>query len=282
MTSFAFNDLVHALQKPAMPSASEPYWLYPLPEVEMIRRYGLRPLTPAEQAIFPGLPLTLSIDKVRLMKPLASVPKARVGWIVWLAETYPAAYLLRLPGGATLPVPYNQMVWEKVPAETAVTTLEAVRAEEQRRLAEAQKWRPDQTITTRGTRLSFNSLIAWIDGWQKLQERSHSSDRYQKEAWHIQALPPEMIAAETDEMVLYSFLSLLKEDDALPPKGRRSAHATTPLVVTAHNRLSQLGVMPYRQYRQQMRLHQVLTEPIDKHPGKRPLPDSTSAHLSLF
>lgn len=77
-----------------------------------------------------------------------------------------------------------------------------------------------------------------------------------------------MIATETDEMVLYDFLSLLKEDDALPPQGRRAAHVTTPLVVTAHNRLSQLGAMPYRQYRQQMRLHQVLTEPIDKHPGK--------------
>jgi len=277
-----FRPLIQDLQHPLKPATTNPPCPYPLPEAEMLLGYGLRPLTPTEQTLFPGLRLALHIDKVQLIKPQAGVPKARVGWIVWLAETYPGAYLMRLPGGATLPVPYNQMVWEKVPAETAVTTLEDVRAEEQRRLAAAQKWRPDQTITTRGTRLSFNSLIAWIDGWQKLQERSHSSDRYRKEAWHIQALPPEMIAAETDEMVLYSFLSLLKEDDALPPKGRRAAHATTPLVVTAHNRLSQLGVMPYRQYRQQMRLHQVLTEPIDKHPGKRPLPDSTSAHLSLF
>ncbi|MCC6602210.1 MAG: hypothetical protein IT327_03310 [Anaerolineae bacterium] len=281
MTSFAFNDLVHALQKPAIPSASEPYWLYPLPEAEMILRYGLRPLTPAEQAIFPGLPLTLSIDKVRLMKPLASVPKARVGWIVWLAETYPAAYLLRLPGGATLPVPYNQMIWERVPSETAVTTLEDFRAQEQRQLAEAQKWRPDQTITTRGTRLSFSSLTEWIGGWQQLQGRAHSNDRYQKEGWHLQALPPEMIMAETDEMVLYQFLSLLKEDDALPPKGSRTNHATTPLVVAAHNRLTQLGAVPYRQHLQRKRLHQVLAAQLDNRIGKRPHIQGVD-HLTLF
>ncbi|MCC6605245.1 MAG: hypothetical protein IT327_18705 [Anaerolineae bacterium] len=281
MLEDTFQPLIQDLRQPTKPANLNPSWPYPLPEAEMIPGYGLRPLTPAEQTLFPGLRLALHIDKVQLIKPPASVTKARAGWIVWLAETYPAAYLIRLPGGATLPVPYNLMVWEKVPAETAVTTLEAVRAEEQRRLEEAQKWRPGQTITTPGTRLSFSSLTEWIVGWQQLQERSHSSDRYQKEGWHLQALPPEMIVAETDEMVLYHFLSLLKEDDALPPKGARTNHATTPLVVAAHNRLTQLGAVPYRQHLQQKRLHQVLAAQLDNRIGKRPHIQGVD-HLTLF
>lgn len=281
MLEDTFQPLIRDVQQPTKPANLNPSWPYPLPEAEMILQYGLRPLTPAEQAIFPGLPLTLCIDRVRLMKPLASVPKARAGWIVWLAETYPGAYLMRLPGGATLPVPYNQMVWEKVPTETAVTTLEAVRAEEQRRLAEAQRWRPGQTITTPGTRLSFSSLTEWIAGWQQLQARAHSSDRYQKEGWHLQALPPEIIMSETDEMVLYHFLSLLKEDDALPPKGSRTNYATTLLVVAAHNRLTQLGAVPYRQHLQRKRLHQVLAAQLDNRIGKRPHLQGVD-HLTLF
>lgn len=279
MSSCSFKQPVDALQKPTAKSSEfEPVWPYPLPEAEMIRRYGLRPLTPAEQVIFPGLALTRHIDKVRLIKPPAGVPKGRAGWVVWLAESYPGTYLLRLPGGATQPIFHNQEVWEKVSLETAVTTVDDLRAEEKRRLAEAQKWRPGQMITTRGTRLSFNLLSGWIGGWQQLQERSHSSDRYQKEAWHIQALPPEMIMAETDETVLYDFLSLLKEDDALPARGLRPNHAATPLVVVAHNRLAQLGATPYRQHVQQKRLRQVLARQTEK----RPLADSMPAHLSLF
>jgi hypothetical protein len=210
------------------------------------------------------------------------VPKAKVGWIVWLAETCPGAYLVRLPGGAALPVPYNQMIWEKVPAETAVTTLEEVRAQEQRRLAEAQKWQPGQTMTTPGTRLSFSNLTGWIAGWQQLQGRANSGARYEKEAQHLQALPPEMIAAETKEMVLYDFLSLLKEDDALPSKGLRAAHPTTRLAATAHARLAQLGAIPYRQYRQQKGLHAALTVQVEGQTGKRPLTEKGASHLSLF
>lgn len=283
MSPNSFKQPVDALQKPTAKSSEfEPVWPYPLSEAEMIRRYGLRPLTPAEQVIFPGLALTCHIDKVRLIKPPASVPKGRAGWVVWLAESYPGNYLLRLPGGATQPIFHNQLVWEKVSAETAVTTVDDLRTEEKRRLAEAQKWLSGQTITTRSTRLSFNTLSGWLTGWQQLQERSHSSDRYQKEDWHIQALPPEMIMAETDETFLYDFLSLLREDDALPARGFRSNHTTTPLVVAAHNRLAQLGAIPYRQHRQQKRLHQVLAGPTDKRSAIRPQADSISTHLSLF
>lgn len=247
----------------------------------MIRRYGLRPLTLAEQPLFPGLRLVLHIDKVRLIKP-PPVPKARAGWIVWLAETRPGAYLVRLPGGAALPVPYNQMVWEKVPVETAITTLKNVRADEQRQRAEAQKWRPGQTITTPGTRLSFNSLTRWMAGWQQLQGRANSSARYEKEEQHLQALPPEMIAAETDEMVLYDFLSLLKVDDVLPPKGFRADHPTTLLATAAHACLAKLGAMPHRHYRRQKALHATLTVPVAGQSGKRPLTQKGASHLSLF
>lgn len=99
----------------------------------MIVRYGLRPLTPTEQQQFPSLPLVLRIDKVHLTQPPATVPKARYGWIVWLAETYPGCYLLRLPGGATLPVPYNKIAWTAVAADEPATTLGAAKAMEQQR-----------------------------------------------------------------------------------------------------------------------------------------------------
>jgi hypothetical protein len=112
---------------------SKPYWPYPLPEAEMMARYGLRPLTVTEQQHFPGLRLVLRIYKVRLAQTPAAVPLARAGWIVWLAETYPGCYLVRLPGGATLPVPHNKMTWTAAAADEPATTLAAARAMEQQR-----------------------------------------------------------------------------------------------------------------------------------------------------
>ena len=97
----------------------------------MMARYGLRPLTPVEQDIFPGLHLVLSIRKVRLTQPPAAVPFARVGWVVWTAETYPGCYLVRLPGGATLPVSYNKMKWTDVTDDEPATTLATAKAMEQ-------------------------------------------------------------------------------------------------------------------------------------------------------
>ncbi|MBX3058834.1 MAG: hypothetical protein KF770_20405, partial [Anaerolineae bacterium] len=232
---------------------------FPWPEDEMIARYGLHHLTPEEQQacpeqgrrVFPGLRLALAVFKARLIKPPAAVPRVRAGWVVWVAETYPGQYHVRLPGGATLLAPYHDMTWERVPVETPTTTIEDIRIEERQLQAEAAKWRPGRVITTPGTRLSWDSLAGWITAWQQLQGRAHSGDRYWKEGRHIQALPVEMITSEADEITLYDFLSLMNSSDARPPKGMRENHPTTPLVVAAHNRLAQLGATPYRQYRQQ-------------------------------
>lgn len=255
---------------------------FPWPEEEMIARYGLHHLTPEEQQVFPGLRLALAVFKARLIKPPAAVPRVRAGWVVWVAETYPDQHHIRLPGGATLLAPYHDISWEQVPAETPATTIEDIRAEEKRLQAEAEKWRPEQVITTPGTRLSWDSLAGWIDAWQQLQGRSHSSRRYWQENQHLRALPVEMITAETDETILYDFLDLMNSGDAWPPKGMRAEHPTTPLVVEAHNRLAQLGAVPYRQYRQQRNLHRMLAHTTGETTRKRPSDEKAAPHLSLF
>lgn len=98
----------------------------------------------------------------------------------------------------------------------------------------------------------------------------------------MRALPVEMIAAETDETILYDFLDLMNSGDARPPKGMRAEHSTTPLVVEAHNRLVQLEAIPYRQYRQQQSLRRVLVSTESETTRKRPSGEEAAPHLSLF
>lgn len=260
---------------------------YPWPEDEMIARYGLRLLVVEEQQVFPGLRLALDVFKARLIKPPAVIPRARAGWVVWVAGTYPGQYHIRLPGGAALLHPYHDMTWERVPAETPVTTIEDVRDQEKRLQAEAEKWRSGQIITTPGTRLSWDDLAGWIEAWQQLQGRPHSSTRYRsrrywQEDQHLRALPAEMIIAETDETILYDFLDFMNSGDVRPPKGMRSKHPTTPLVVATHNRLAQLGAPSYWQYRQQQSLRRTLVSPIGELTRKRPSGEKAVPHLSLF
>lgn len=286
-TNRAFRLLANSLKRPSIPTNIELYWPYPLPKEEMIARYDLRRLAPEEQQVFPGLRLALAVFKTRLIKPPPAVPRVRAGWIVWVAETYSGQHHIRLPGGATLLAPYHDITWERVPVETPATTIEGIQAEERRLQAEAEKWRPGQVITTPGTRLSWDSLAGWIDAWQQLQGRPHSSTRYlSRRYWqenqHLRALPLEMIAAEADETILYDFLDLMNSGDARPPKGMRAEHPTTRLVVEAHNRLAQLGAVPYRQYRQQQGLRRVLVSAVSETTGKRPSGEKATPHLSLF
>ncbi len=134
LSANTFHSLVDSLKRPLPPTQTEPYWPYPLPEAEMIARYGLRCLTDDEKQIFPGLCLVLQIYKATLTKPPAVIPFARVGWVVWVAETYPDHYLVRLPGGATLLAPFNEMLWTAVADDVPASTLvDATRAEHQRR-----------------------------------------------------------------------------------------------------------------------------------------------------
>lgn len=278
----SFHHLATALTEPLPALATPAPSPYPWPDEEMIARYGLRYLTAEEQEVFPGLRLVLDVFKARLIKPPSAVPRMRAGWVVRIAETYPGCYHVRLPGAASLLAPYHDITWERVPAETPATTVEDIRAEDRRLAAEARKWRPGQVITTPGTRLSWESLAGWIDAWQQLQGRAHSSDRYMKEGEHIRALPAEMVAAETDEIILYDFLDLMNEDNARPPKGMRENHPTTLLVMAAHNRLAQLGATPYRQYRQQQSLHRVLAGTAEEPTRKQVAGEKAASHLSLF
>jgi hypothetical protein len=230
------------------------HWPYPLPEAEMIFRYGLRRLTETEAAVFPGIPLALQVFKARLTRPPPVVPRARKGWVVWVVETYPGCFLARLPGGAIIHANYNAMEWTAVPDETPVTTLATVRAEDERLRIEAARWRPGQVITTPGTRLSWGSLDGWLDGWYKIHRRQNSERRYMQEAGHIKALPVEMIAAEESPQPLYDFLDGATEMQ--PPRGRRDGHPLTPRIVAAHNRLAQLQAAPYPEHRWQRALAQ--------------------------
>lgn len=98
----------------------------------MIASYGLRRLTLAEQQLFSGLRLVLNVRKVRLTEPPSVMPEARAGWMVWTAETFPGHYLVRMPGGATLLAPYNQMAWTAVSekgGDIPVTALADVKAD---------------------------------------------------------------------------------------------------------------------------------------------------------
>ncbi len=137
--------------------------------------------------------------------------------------------------------------------------------------------------STPETRLTWSSLREWLVTWNKLQNRAHSTLRYQQEAEHLRFLPTEMIEAEDDEAVLYAFLDALNQDDALPPRGMRQKHPTTPLVIAANNRLAQLGAAPYRLYRQQQSMRRVLQQPSRTRPTRSARPDSSDGMaLSLF
>lgn len=98
----------------------------------------------------------------------------------------------------------------------------------------------------------------------------------------MRALPVEMITAEGDETIPYNFLDLMNRGDARPPKGMRENHPTTLLVVEAHNRLAQLGAVPYRQYRQQQSLRRAPASPTGEPTRKRPSGEEAAPHLSLF
>lgn len=144
---------------------------------DLIEPYGLRPLSAKEQRIFPGLELALDVFKAHLAASIPILSGDQAGWVLWMAETYPGQNLLALPGGSRLHVEYHGIQWERVPADTPVTTLDHVRAGERRRQEAAQKWWPGQAITTPGTRLRWDCLAGWVEVWEVLQRRRVSSTR---------------------------------------------------------------------------------------------------------
>lgn len=253
------------------------------PIEQRITRSALRPLTTEERAVFPGIPLACAVFKGRLLRPPSAIPGVRAGWVVWIAETYPGNYLVRLPGGANFLVPYLAATWERVLDETPATTVEEVYMDDKRRQAEALNWRPGQTITTPETRLNWSSLSEWLIAWHRLQNRAHSTLRYQQEAEHLRVLPLEMVEAEGNAAVLYAFLDALNQDDAIPPRGMRQKHPTTPLVIAANNRLAELGADSYRLYRQQQSMRRILQHPPKARPNRPAMPDTPDGMtLSLY
>jgi hypothetical protein len=88
---------------------------------------------------FPGVTNILKLFKARISRPPAVVPRARTGWIVWVAEVYSGLYLAQIPGAGSHYTEYSGMTWERVPDDTAVTTINDIRAEDCRRVVEAGK-----------------------------------------------------------------------------------------------------------------------------------------------
>jgi len=234
-----------------------------------------------DQNPFPSITNILQLFKARITRPPATVPRARAGWIVWVAEVYPGLYLAQIPGAGPHYTEHSGMAWARVADDTPTTTVEDIRAEDRCRVAALDKWRPGQEITTPGTRLSWSNLAEWIAAWRQLQRRRHSSRRYAQESAHKRALPLEMIAHEVEPTILYAFLDIMHSSNVRPPKGMRDGHPTTEHVVAANNRLSHLGAAAYRRHRQQAALRRALLQP--EPTGKRNPPHGEAAsHLSLF
>ena len=77
-------------------------------------------------------PLTI---KVRILDTATSSIQMS-GAVVWLTETYPYLYQMQLPGGAPI-FPHRMGVqWERVPADTPLTTPTSAKKEKIR-----QRWR---------------------------------------------------------------------------------------------------------------------------------------------
>ncbi|HFQ92709.1 MAG TPA: hypothetical protein ENK32_01770 [Anaerolineae bacterium] len=135
VTSKSFRCLTAVLEKPALSSTASAR-SYPCSDKEMIARYGMRYATPEELRIFPIRRLVIRVIKARILKIGRSPylnPNTGVGWIVWAVESYPGAHQFRMLNGDLLQEEYNEIEWERVPDDTAVTTRASARRGEARR-----------------------------------------------------------------------------------------------------------------------------------------------------
>lgn len=146
-----------------------------------------------------------------------------------------------------------------------------------------ERWRPGQTMTTPGTRLTWRCLVGWVRAWETLHRRRVSGVRYEQEFNHIGALPIEMIEHEANPAVLFAFLEILSSGSGnRPRKGEREGDRTTRMIVAAGNRLARLGAAPYREYRRQQRQRRKLCQVASPEPARSSLEDAEAPHLSLF
>jgi hypothetical protein len=108
---------------------------YPFSDEDMMERYGMRPATPFELAIFPTHPLVIAVIKARI-KQIGRPVYTGMGspnLIVWAVESYPGSHQFRMLNGDLLHEQYHQIEWEPVPLTTPVTTLASLREEHHRR-----------------------------------------------------------------------------------------------------------------------------------------------------
>ena len=133
INSRTFSRVADDLKRPFLPNARPR--LQPLPEAEMIARYGMRRLTAEEKSVFPGLRLVIQAKKVCITQGPAVLPRTK-GWIVWIAETYPGSYLVQFPGAGPVLAPYHMMRWTEVSQDTPATTLASAKE-----LERHQRWR---------------------------------------------------------------------------------------------------------------------------------------------
>lgn len=78
---------------------------------------------------------TPSTVKVRILDTATSSIQM-LGAVVWLTETYPHLYQMQLPGGAPIFPQRMGVQWERVPADTPLTTPTSAKKEKIR-----QRWR---------------------------------------------------------------------------------------------------------------------------------------------
>lgn len=132
--SSSFRRLATILESP--PSSSSQY---PWSDEEMIARYGMRYATPEERRIFPRKRLVISVLKVKIIaigKSPYIDPGIGIGSVVWAVEWYPGIHQFRMFNRGLLQEEYNQIVWERVPEDTPVTTEASARREQV-----LQQWR---------------------------------------------------------------------------------------------------------------------------------------------
>ncbi|MCP4422827.1 MAG: hypothetical protein GY805_39965 [Chloroflexi bacterium] len=131
-----FRCLITQLQSPTAEAEASSLSRYPWSDEAMIARYGMRYATPEERRIFPRKRLVISVFKVKIAaigKSPYMDPGIGIGSVVWAVEWYPGIHQFRMLDRDLLQEEYNQIVWERVPEDTLVTTEASARREQVQR-----------------------------------------------------------------------------------------------------------------------------------------------------
>lgn len=103
------------------------------------------------------------------------------------------------------------------------------------------KWlgRPVKGYTkTKGTNISYSSIVGWIDGAYEIGQRKDSSSKYQAISDHLQGLPASYIQKCDEVWLLDMAVEIIKT--YRPVRGRRAGHYTTAILMNLNNRIAQI------------------------------------------